>query len=93
MELGNDCRHNIQDFWISSVWDVPVVVNKDSFQKRWNDVSVDRFMVVRFLDVCIHKLQYFFLYSPETSNFGCFGRIFSCEALACPPTQVVSESP
>lgn len=77
MQLGNDCSHNIKNLGVSGVRYISVVVDKYSFQERRHDVGVDRIMVICLLDICIQKLQYFFLDGPKTSHFGCFCCVLS----------------
>jgi hypothetical protein len=69
----NNRRNNIQDLSFSSVWDVPLIVKKDSIKQRRDHAVIDHLKIVSFLNIDIHQLQYLFLDRSETSNFGSLG--------------------
>ena len=74
----DDCGYHIQDLSFSSIWDVPLIVKKDSIKQGRDHAVVDHLEIIGFLDIDIHQLQYLFLDRSETSNFGRLCRNVSC---------------
>ena len=61
---NNDSRHYVQHFCISGSWYIAIVVTKNSIEQRRHEINIDSIEIFRFLDICLHKLQDFFLYRP-----------------------------
>lgn len=78
MKFVNDSSHNIQDFCLSGIRDITVIVQKDSLKKWRNHVCIDHFQIISLLYVGINELQYFLFDSPESANFGSFGSNSPC---------------
>ena len=72
MKLGDDGRHDIQDLGISCIRDVAIVINKHGFKQWWDDVVVDHFEVIGFLNVAVDKLKNLLLDCPQATDFWCF---------------------
>ena len=64
MKLVDNSSHDVQNFSLPSVRDIPVVVKEDSLEKRRNHLSIDHLQIVGFLDVGINQLQDFLLDRP-----------------------------
>jgi hypothetical protein len=77
----NNRRDNIQDLSFSGVWDVPLIVKKNSIKQRRDHAVVHHEKIISFLDIDINQLQYLFLDRAETSNFGSLGCNVSCSEL------------
>lgn len=60
-KLSNDCRHDLQDFSITSIGDVSVVVNEDGIEESWDDVCSDHLKIIGLLNICLDQLQDLFL--------------------------------
>jgi len=55
-KLGYDCRHDLQDLSITSVWHVSVVVNQHRIKEGWHDVRSNHLQIIRLLDICLDEL-------------------------------------
>jgi hypothetical protein len=56
-KLCNDCRHDFQNFSVSSIGDVSVVVDKDSVKESWDNICSHHLEVISFLNVSLNQLQ------------------------------------
>lgn len=57
MQLRNNSGHYIQDFCISCIGIIAVVVNQYRVQKCRNNVGIDHLQVVGFLDVDVDEFK------------------------------------
>lgn len=57
----DDCRHNIQNLRLSSVWNVSIIVHEDCLQKRGDHAVVNHLQVICPLNIGIDEFQDFFL--------------------------------
>jgi len=64
----NDRGGHAQDFSISSVRDIALVVEQDRIQKRWYHAVVDHRQVICFLHIDINKLEDFFLDGSKSAD-------------------------
>ena len=60
-KLGDDCRHDLQNFSITSIGDVSIIVDKDGIEESWNDVCSNHFKIIGLLNICLDELQNLFL--------------------------------
>jgi hypothetical protein len=56
-DRGND----VQDFSITGIWHVALVVKQDGVKQRWHHAVVDHLQVICFLDIDLDKLENLFL--------------------------------
>lgn len=73
VELMNDGRHDIQNFRLTSIRHIAVVVHENRLEKGRDHAIVDHLQVIRFFDISVDKLQNFLLDCSQTADLGCLG--------------------
>jgi hypothetical protein len=80
-QLPDYDRHDFQYLGVSSIWDVAIIIDEYSVKKRGYDVGADHFKIISLVNVCLNKLEDFFLDGAKSSNFWRLGRNVSCALL------------
>lgn len=80
-QLPNNNRHDFQYFGVSSIGHVAIIIDEYSIKKCRYNVGANHFKVVSFVDVCLNKLEDFFLDGTKSSDFWCLSRNISCVLL------------
>jgi hypothetical protein len=60
-KLSNNGRHDLQNFSVTSIGNVAVVVNEDGIEESWDDVGSDHLKIIGLLNICLDELQDLFL--------------------------------
>jgi hypothetical protein len=81
-ELANNDRHNFENFGVSRIWHIAIIVDQYSIKQSWYNVGANHLEIISFLYVCLDELEDFLLNGAKSSDFWCFSRNISYVRLA-----------
>ncbi len=70
LEFGDDGGHDIENFGISRVRNIAIVVDQDRIEQRWHDAIVDHVHILGFLNKGVDEFQNLLLHRTQPSNLG-----------------------
>lgn len=73
MKFVDNGSNNAQDFCVSSIGHISLIVKEDSIKQRRYHAVIDHLMIFCFLDVDIDELENFFLDGSQSSDFRSLG--------------------
>jgi len=91
-ELPDYDRHDFQYFSVSSIWNVAIIIDEYSVEKCRHNIGADHFKIISLVNVCLDKLEDFFLDGAKSSNFWRLGRNLPCTPLISLNVESLEES-
>ena len=67
--MDNGC-HNIQNFGITGICNIALIIEKDCVEQRRNHIFIDHLQVVSFLNINVNELEYLLFDSAKAADLG-----------------------
>ncbi len=79
-KLSDDSRHDFQNFSVTSVGYIAVIIDKNCIEESRDDVCSNHFKIISLLNISFDQLQDLLLDCSQTSNSRHLGGNFTLES-------------